>query len=159
MHEMDTNVERPNPHLRLYKLVFGSVSLFPVENEQMLRRHLRNVYSFPRYLINGTIATVSISKVFINPQLFLLCSVPSVMSGDTCGLITGIYCYISDVAKAKPRALRMVLNEASLRACMMIGNILTGYVYEATNVITMLTISSTLLFLALSFVLRLWWKV
>ncbi|KAL9917178.1 transcription-associated protein Nipped-A isoform 1-T1 [Glossina fuscipes fuscipes] len=43
MHEMGTNVERSNLYLRLFKLVFGSVSLFPVENEQMLRPHLHNI--------------------------------------------------------------------------------------------------------------------
>uniref|UniRef100_A0A1B0BT10 Uncharacterized protein n=1 Tax=Glossina palpalis gambiensis TaxID=67801 RepID=A0A1B0BT10_9MUSC len=39
MHEMGTNVERPNLYPRLFKLVFGSVSLIPVENEQMQRSH------------------------------------------------------------------------------------------------------------------------
>ncbi|XP_013100353.2 transcription-associated protein 1 [Stomoxys calcitrans] len=43
MHEMGTNVERSNLYLRLFKLVFGSVSLFPVENEQMLRPHLHSI--------------------------------------------------------------------------------------------------------------------
>ncbi|TMW44508.1 hypothetical protein DOY81_004448 [Sarcophaga bullata] len=43
MHEMGTNVERSNLYLRLFKLVFGSVSLFPVENEQMLKPHLHNI--------------------------------------------------------------------------------------------------------------------
>ncbi|KAL9916081.1 proton-coupled folate transporter-like [Glossina fuscipes] len=111
--------------------------------------------TFSGYLISRIIATVLIyisSKVVINPWLFLLCSVPSVMSGGTCALITGIYCYISDVAKAKSRALRMVLNEASLCAGMMIGNVLTGYIYEATNAFTVFSISSTLLFLALLYV-------
>uniref|UniRef100_A0A1B0AGU4 Major facilitator superfamily (MFS) profile domain-containing protein n=1 Tax=Glossina pallidipes TaxID=7398 RepID=A0A1B0AGU4_GLOPL len=86
------------------------------------------------------------------PILLTTFSVPSVLSGGTCALITGIYCYISDVAKAKSRALRMVLNEASLCAGMMIGNVLTGYIYEATNAITVFSISSTLLFLALLYV-------
>uniref|UniRef100_A0A1A9VPF0 Major facilitator superfamily (MFS) profile domain-containing protein n=1 Tax=Glossina austeni TaxID=7395 RepID=A0A1A9VPF0_GLOAU len=111
--------------------------------------------TFSGYLVSRIIATVLIyisSKVIINPWLFLLCSVPSVLSGGTCALITGIYCYISNVAKAKSRALRMVLNEASLCAGMMIGNVLTGYIYEATNAITVFSISSTLLFLALLYV-------
>ncbi|GAB1859196.1 Transformation/transcription domain-associated protein [Camponotus japonicus] len=40
MSDMGSNVERSNLYLRLFKLVFGSVSLFPSENEQMLRPHL-----------------------------------------------------------------------------------------------------------------------
>lgn len=43
MEEMGTNVERSNLYLRLFKLVFGSVSLFPAENEHMLRPHLHNI--------------------------------------------------------------------------------------------------------------------
>lgn len=43
MEEMGTNVERSNLYLRLFKLVFGSVSLFPSENEQMLRPHLHSI--------------------------------------------------------------------------------------------------------------------
>ncbi|XP_041565949.1 transcription-associated protein 1 isoform X6 [Drosophila elegans] len=43
MEEMGTNLERSNLYLRLFKLVFGSVSLFPVENEQMLRPHLHKI--------------------------------------------------------------------------------------------------------------------
>uniref|UniRef100_A0A1A9WMU3 Major facilitator superfamily (MFS) profile domain-containing protein n=1 Tax=Glossina brevipalpis TaxID=37001 RepID=A0A1A9WMU3_9MUSC len=111
--------------------------------------------TFSGYLIGRIIATILIfisTKIIISPWLFLLCSIPSVLSGGTCALITGIYCYISDVAKAKSRALRMVLNEASLCAGMMIGNVLTGYIYEATNAITVFSISSILLLLALLYV-------
>ncbi|GBP38089.1 hypothetical protein EVAR_95217_1 [Eumeta japonica] len=43
MEEMGTNVERSNLYLRLFKLVFGSVSLFPTENEQMLKPHLHSI--------------------------------------------------------------------------------------------------------------------
>jgi transformation/transcription domain-associated protein len=43
MPEMGEDAEKSNLYLRLFKLVFGSVSLFPVENEQMLRPHLRDI--------------------------------------------------------------------------------------------------------------------
>lgn len=43
MEEMGSNVERSNLYLRLFKLVFGSVSLFPQENENMLRPHLHQI--------------------------------------------------------------------------------------------------------------------
>lgn len=43
MEEMGSNVDRSNLYLRLFKLVFGSVSLFPAENEHMLRPHLHNI--------------------------------------------------------------------------------------------------------------------
>ncbi|XP_053674176.1 transcription-associated protein 1 [Anopheles nili] len=43
MDEMGSNIERSNLYLRLFKLVFGSVSLFAAENEHMLRPHLHNI--------------------------------------------------------------------------------------------------------------------
>lgn len=43
MEEMGSNIDRSNLYLRLFKLVFGSVSLFPTDNEHMLRPHLHNI--------------------------------------------------------------------------------------------------------------------
>ncbi|EPQ15807.1 Transformation/transcription domain-associated protein [Myotis brandtii] len=41
--EMGSNVELSNLYLRLFKLVFGSVSLFAAGNEQMLKPHLHKI--------------------------------------------------------------------------------------------------------------------
>lgn len=41
--EMGSNVELSNLYLKLFKLVFGSVSLFAAENEQMLKVSCLNV--------------------------------------------------------------------------------------------------------------------
>lgn len=43
MEEMGVNAERSDLYLRLFRLVFGSVSLFPQENENMLRPHLHQI--------------------------------------------------------------------------------------------------------------------
>jgi transformation/transcription domain-associated protein len=43
MHEMGSNMDRSNLYLKLFKLVFGSVSLFAAENEQMLKPHLHQI--------------------------------------------------------------------------------------------------------------------
>nr|KAG5693699.1 hypothetical protein BaRGS_008341 [Batillaria attramentaria] len=43
MEEMGANLERSNLCLKMHKLVFGSVSLFAAENEQMLKPHLHNL--------------------------------------------------------------------------------------------------------------------
>lgn len=44
MEEMGNgNAERSNLYLKLFKLVFGSVSLFAAENEHMLRPHLHQI--------------------------------------------------------------------------------------------------------------------
>ncbi|XP_023174797.2 proton-coupled folate transporter [Drosophila hydei] len=110
---------------------------------------------FTGYVVGGSIL-MAISEVTmfrnISPWWFLLGSVPSVLSGGTCALITGIYCYISDVAKEQKRALRMVLNEASLCAGLMVGNVASGYIYAATNSVTLFGIAAGLMFLALVYV-------
>nr|CAD7455787.1 unnamed protein product [Timema tahoe] len=43
MSEMGGSVERSNLYLRLFKLVFGSVSLLPQKNEHMLKPHLHQI--------------------------------------------------------------------------------------------------------------------
>lgn len=43
--EMGSNVELSNLYLKLFKLVFGSVSLFAAENEQMLKVRNCNLLS------------------------------------------------------------------------------------------------------------------
>lgn len=43
MEEMGSNLERSNLYLRLFKLVFGVVSMFPHENENMLRQYLHQI--------------------------------------------------------------------------------------------------------------------
>ena len=43
MPEMGSNMERSNLYLKLFKLVFGSVSLFAAENELMLKPHLSSI--------------------------------------------------------------------------------------------------------------------
>ncbi|XP_050299225.1 transcription-associated protein 1 isoform X2 [Anthonomus grandis grandis] len=43
MEEMGSNLDRSQLYLKLFKLVFGSVSLFPQENENMLRPHLHQI--------------------------------------------------------------------------------------------------------------------
>ncbi|KAG9509570.1 Transformation/transcription domain-associated protein, partial [Fragariocoptes setiger] len=43
MEEIGSNMEKSNLYLRLFKMVFGSVSLYAVENEKMLKPHLHNI--------------------------------------------------------------------------------------------------------------------
>ncbi|CAL8129543.1 unnamed protein product [Orchesella dallaii] len=43
MEVMGEDTDRSALYLKLFKLVFGSVSLFPAENEQMLRPYLRDI--------------------------------------------------------------------------------------------------------------------
>ncbi|KAH8277558.1 hypothetical protein KR018_000692 [Drosophila ironensis] len=121
-----------------------------------LREVSSNLFRIPSGYLTGALILIVITRktMFINisPWWFLLSSVPSVLSGGTCALITGIYCYISDVAKERKRALRMVLNEASLCTGMMLGNVASGYIYASTNALTVFSIAGGLMTLALMYV-------
>ena len=43
LEEMGSNIDKSNLYLRLFKLVFGSVTMFAQENEKMLKPHLHNI--------------------------------------------------------------------------------------------------------------------
>uniref|UniRef100_T1PBL8 Major Facilitator Superfamily protein n=1 Tax=Musca domestica TaxID=7370 RepID=T1PBL8_MUSDO len=139
----------------LESIIPAIVSLFIGPWSDKFGRRPIVLTTFTGYLTGSIILTFLsfiATKTVVSPWIFLLSSVPSVLSGGTCALITGIYCYISDVAKEKARALRMVLNEASLCTGMMIGNVVSGYLYAATNTVTVFAISSGLMLLALIYV-------
>jgi len=54
-------MERSNLYLKLFKLVFGSVSLFPAENEQMLK-----VCSWPVFRATKAVSiTYNINKIHL----------------------------------------------------------------------------------------------
>ncbi|EDW85954.1 uncharacterized protein Dwil_GK23339 [Drosophila willistoni] len=111
--------------------------------------------TFSGYLIS-CIALIVLSFITettnISPWWFTLYSVPSIFCGGTCALITGIYCYICDVAKERNRALRMVLNEAALCSGMMMGNVASGYIYAATSALTLFIIAGCLMLLSLIYI-------
>ncbi|KAM7344353.1 putative peptidoglycan muropeptide transporter SLC46 isoform 2-T2 [Cochliomyia hominivorax] len=140
----------------LESIIPAIVSLFIGPWSDKFGRRPIVLTTFTGYLVGSIILTAITyisTKIAISPWLYLLASVPSVLSGGTCALITGIYCYISDVAEEKTRALRMVLNEASLCAGMMVGNVASGYLYAATNAVIVFVISSCLMLLALIYVI------
>ncbi|XP_068143750.1 probable peptidoglycan muropeptide transporter SLC46 [Drosophila tropicalis] len=87
------------------------------------------------------------SSTNISPWLYLLSSVPSVLSGGTCTLITIMYCYVSDVATDDKRPMRMVLMEAMLGLGILGGLMSSGYIYAATNAMIIYTISCSILVL------------
>ncbi|EDW85956.1 uncharacterized protein Dwil_GK23342 [Drosophila willistoni] len=139
----------------LESIIPAFVSLFLGPWSDKFGRRPILLTTFSGYL-TGAIILIVITKITdttnISPWFYLLVSVPAVLSGGTCALITGIYCYISDVAKERKRALRMVLNEASLCSGMMAGNVASGYIYAATNALTLFIIAGSLMTLALIYV-------
>lgn len=60
---------------------------------------------FLAYLTTAVITFIALYMP-INPWCYLLSSIPVLLSGGSCSLITGIYCYLTDTTNASDRALR-----------------------------------------------------
>ncbi|KAG5854370.1 hypothetical protein ANANG_G00037120 [Anguilla anguilla] len=74
--EMGSNVELSNLYLKLFKLVFGSVSLFAAENEQMLKPHLHKI-------VNSSMELAQSAKEPYNYFLLLRALFRSIGGGAT----------------------------------------------------------------------------
>lgn len=57
--------------------------------------------------ITMIISYVSITHM-VNPWLYLLACIPIALSGSYCALLTGTYCYISDITSPENRAMKYV---------------------------------------------------
>lgn len=57
------------------------------------------------YFMLAVISLLS-SQFDISPWYYLLAFIPISVLGGTCALITGIYCYLSDISTPKDRAFR-----------------------------------------------------
>ncbi|XP_077870553.1 transformation/transcription domain-associated protein [Saccoglossus kowalevskii] len=75
LQEMGTNMERSNLYLKLFKLVFSSVSLFAAENEQMLKPHLHKI-------VNRSMELATIAKEPYNYFLLLRALFRSIGGGS-----------------------------------------------------------------------------
>lgn len=71
----DVNAERSNLYLKLFKLVFGSVSVFPGQNEKMLKPHLHT-------LVNKSLELALKSKEPYNYFLLLRALFRSIGGGN-----------------------------------------------------------------------------
>lgn len=62
---------------------------------------------FLAYAILSIVAIVS-TVILVNPWFYLVAFVPLSLLGGTCALITGVFCYISDISFERDRAFRFV---------------------------------------------------
>uniref|UniRef100_A0A1L8DEH4 Putative transporter add1 major facilitator superfamily n=1 Tax=Nyssomyia neivai TaxID=330878 RepID=A0A1L8DEH4_9DIPT len=93
------------------------------------------------------------SNVFtLNPWFYLLAYIPVMFSGGTCALITGTFCYITDVTTEKNRAIRMGIAEGVLFAGLFLGSISSSYVLQWTNASTVFAISGQACLLGLLYI-------
>lgn len=93
----------------------------------------------------------------VNPWFYLLPFIPISLCGGNCALITGVFCYITDVTTQKDRPIRMAYLEASLYTGLLFGSLSSSYVLaltSATTVFGIAGISSLLGVLYVSFLVK-----
>ncbi|XP_075165567.1 putative peptidoglycan muropeptide transporter SLC46 [Haematobia irritans] len=96
------------------------------------------------YVIAAIICELANSYT-INPWYYVLAVVPHSLLGGNCVFSVAAFCFISDVTDVKTRPYRMISLEAFLSVGLMMGSLLSSYVYEATNATFTFSISGILM--------------
>uniref|UniRef100_A0A182YFN8 Major facilitator superfamily (MFS) profile domain-containing protein n=1 Tax=Anopheles stephensi TaxID=30069 RepID=A0A182YFN8_ANOST len=105
------------------------------------------------FLTYSTVTLISFLSMFytINPWFYVLASIPVALSGGTCALITGVFCYIADVTQEKNRATKMAVVEAALFTGLLAGTLSSSFILRWTNGTTVFAIAAGAVFLGLMY--------
>ncbi|XP_055609407.1 tetracycline resistance protein, class C-like [Uranotaenia lowii] len=88
--------------------------------------------SFLTYSSVAVICFLS-TRFTINPWYYTLAFIPASLSGGNCALITGVFCYITDVTSEKNRAVKMGVLEASIFIGLLLGVLSSSYILRWFN--------------------------
>uniref|UniRef100_A0A182TA87 Major facilitator superfamily (MFS) profile domain-containing protein n=1 Tax=Anopheles maculatus TaxID=74869 RepID=A0A182TA87_9DIPT len=107
------------------------------------------------FLTYGIVALISFLSMYytINPWYYVLASIPTALSGGTCALITGVFCYIADVTNEKNRATKMAVVEAAVFTGLLAGTLSSSFILRWTNGSTVFAIASGAVFLGLLYII------
>ncbi|XP_058828281.1 tetracycline resistance protein, class D-like isoform X2 [Topomyia yanbarensis] len=78
----------------------------------------------------------------IDPWYYILAFIPAALSGGNCALITGVFCYITDVTSEQNRAIKMGVLEASIFGGLLFGTLSSSYILCWTNSTTVFAIAA-----------------
>lgn len=101
------------------------------------------------YLVIWILSWVSHSTVVISPWYYVIASSAITVTGGTCILITGVFCYIADVTTEKDRAMRMGVIEAALFAGLVSGSFSSSFIYNWFGSVFVFGLATTSMMLAL----------
>lgn len=105
------------------------------------------------YLVIFILSWVSHSAVIINPWYYVIASSAITVTGGTCILITGVFCYIADVTTEKDRATRMGVIEAALFAGLVSGSFSSSFFYNWFGSVFVFGLATGSMILALLYVI------
>lgn len=108
--------------------------------------------SFFTYTLVAVICFLS-SQYEVDPWYYILAYIPAALSGGNCALITGVFCYITDVTSEQNRAVKMGVLEAAIFGGLLFGILSSSYILRWTNAITVFAIASGAIFLGILYII------
>lgn len=93
----------------------------------------------------NTFLTFLSTIYIINPWLYILGSIPIILSGGICALLTGTFSHIADITTIQQRPFKLAIIGAITSLGLMLGALSCGYVFPRTNATVVFTVSSSLL--------------
>ncbi|KAM7344354.1 putative peptidoglycan muropeptide transporter SLC46 isoform 1-T1 [Cochliomyia hominivorax] len=103
------------------------------------------------YVIAALICELS-KHYRVNPWYYVLAVVPHSILGGNCVFSVAAFCFISDVTDIKTRPYRMISLEAFLSIGLMVGSLLSSFVYAATGATATFSISGILMCSATAYI-------
>lgn len=97
--------------------------------------------SFFTYSLVATICFLS-GKYEIDPWYYIFAYIPAALSGGNCALITGVFCYITDVTTEQNRAVKMGVLEAAIFGGLLLGTLSSSYILRWTNATTVFVVAA-----------------
>lgn len=107
--------------------------------------------SFFSYSLVALICFLS-SRYEIDPWYYILAYIPAALSGGNCALITGVFCYITDVTSEQNRAVKMGVLEAAIFGGLLLGVLSSSYILQWTNAMTVFSIAAGAIFLGILYI-------
>ncbi|XP_062541923.1 probable peptidoglycan muropeptide transporter SLC46 [Armigeres subalbatus] len=108
--------------------------------------------SFLTYGLLAVICFLS-GRYDIDPWYYILAYIPAALSGGNCALITGVFCYITDVTSEQNRAVKMGVLEAAIFLGLLLGVLSSSYILRWTNAITVFAIAAISIFLGILYII------
>lgn len=103
------------------------------------------------FVIKMIIAAVSL-KQNVNPWIYIVASIPVSLSGGLCAILSAVYCYVADLTTYYERPYKMCLMSGIIALGELLGQLLSSYVYNASNACVVFAVSAAAQILAIIYI-------
>lgn len=108
--------------------------------------------SFFTYSLVTLVCFIS-GRYQVDPWYYVLAYIPAALSGGNCALITGVFCYITDVTSEQNRAVKMGVLEAAIFSGLLLGVLSSSYILRWTNATTVFAIAAGCILVGILYIL------